>query len=57
MIVNLTRNARLLPSVKVASNPWQRMKGLLGAQRFASRRGAGHNALPVHPHVFYEIPH
>lgn len=30
MIVNLTRNSTIAQNVKVANDPWQRAKGLLG---------------------------
>ena len=32
MVVNLTRQCTIASSVKVASNPWQRVKGLLGTR-------------------------
>jgi uncharacterized membrane protein (UPF0127 family) len=34
MIVNLTRECPIASHVEIARNPWQRMKGLLGASHF-----------------------
>jgi len=34
MIVNTTRHAQVASHVVIARNPWQRMKGLLGARSF-----------------------
>jgi hypothetical protein len=35
MITNLTRNTVIASHVKTAKDPWDRMKGLLGAKDFA----------------------
>jgi uncharacterized protein len=34
MITNLTRNTTLASCIKIAQNPWARMKGLLGRRDF-----------------------
>jgi uncharacterized protein len=36
MINNLTRNSIIASRIKIAQNPWTRMKGLIGSRDFAS---------------------
>ena len=35
MIFNLTRNTTIASRIKIAKNPWDRMKGLLGSKDFS----------------------
>jgi uncharacterized protein len=34
MISNITRSTPIASSIKIARNPWQRMKGLIGSSNF-----------------------